>query len=345
MYKHNITNFSKKLSFLIISFLANCAILLGLNYLQANLNLENKYGMSNKVMSFAVVDSTLLDLSCLLEYNDIKVIAETSNQSIIGVYDPSYFYYINANKIISPKEFRYFSSEDYISKANVSIYIENLSKVLDNSSSFNILEKNKRYSTEIINILDKDSEIYSDKVKIVKNLFSLKDTSIEKIYIDTNNSISNELLLKNRLSKMGLRPIKSEKTNVIKDIKSILTKGSRYDISIFFSVISIFTILIITFVEYAKSQNRLFYTSLICGASFKDFLVYSFKVIIIRLLMIILLSMLLTIKYIDSLNSLFLDLYMIMITEVNIIIVFLIIFIVHFAIRYSKYLREIKHEV
>lgn len=223
MYNYKITNFFKNLSFFVILFLANCSILLGLNYLVSNLELNNKYGMSSNVMSFNVVDSSLLNFNYILENENIRVIAETDNKSIIGLYDPSYYYYINANKIISPSEFRYFSSEDYTSNSNVSIYIEDLSEVLQNEDRFNIVDINNKYNTKIINILDKDSEIYADNIKLVKNLFSLEKSSIKKIYIDADDSFVSRKLDKSRLLKMGLEYIEPEKMDVFQVIKLILT--------------------------------------------------------------------------------------------------------------------------
>lgn len=182
---------ANKKSIIIYVFLLNIFLIFGINYLVGTIKSDNLYGLSNNhilIEPKAGEKFKYKDLEFLKRYNDIIVVAETNKDNLIGLYDPSMEYYIFSTKFVNPKDYRYFSYDDYKSNSKVGILIDSVDKIKEyglNSIDISYLEND--YDIKIINIFDTNSKIYRDKLRIVQNLFSMGEQEIDYISIDSDN--------------------------------------------------------------------------------------------------------------------------------------------------------------
>ena len=118
---------NKNIIFLLL--VLNCIVVLGLNYIVGRDLIYPDYDMSEnfvKLKSNGNNSNKKNDFDFLLEFDDIKVIAETNRNGLIGLYNPTMDYYYKSTKFNALGRLRYFSMEDYKDKVKVGIIIRDI---------------------------------------------------------------------------------------------------------------------------------------------------------------------------------------------------------------------------
>lgn len=107
---------NKNIIFLLV--VLNCIVVLGLNYVVGGDLIYPDYSMSKNFVKLKADKSISKDnnFDFLLEYDDIKVVAETNQNGLIGLYNPTMDYYYNSNGFNELGRLRYFSMDDYRDK-------------------------------------------------------------------------------------------------------------------------------------------------------------------------------------------------------------------------------------
>lgn len=262
----------------IISLLVilNCIIILGLNYIVGRDLVYPDYDMSEnfvKLKSNRNNSNKKNDFDFLLEYDDIKVIAETNRNGLIGLYNPTMDYYYKSTKFNALGRLRYFSMDDYREKKKVAININEISpnfRHTKETSFFDILEVK---GMEYINTFDPNSTIYKDGLRVIVNLFALSSTSFDTIYIDSDN-VKHLEEIKDKIKNLGYDEVEFNRFNNRKPlITNILNSLSdRYAKFILQGVVATYLLFCYVFVVYLSKYNKYFRVCLECGATFKEVL-------------------------------------------------------------------------
>ncbi|MFM1552696.1 hypothetical protein EPS65_05995 [Helcococcus ovis] len=313
--------YDRKIYFFI--FIVNISLLMGLNYLVSSVGQNNKYNLPINYLEFEKVKQTGFNLDKFKEMNNI-IISETTNDNIIGIYDPNYKYYVNSTKIINPFVYRYFSNDDYMNNKDVAIYIGSIDDIL-RKSNFDFKSIGKRYNTEIINYFDFKSDIYEYPVILVKNLFSIKPEQITKIFIssDKENKINYELISKTLGDNFKL--IERSDTKTIKDAISLIINGRLYEKIIASSLISVVLILIISITMYIKNDYFDVYVSKIFGANKMNYMLNFIKINIIKLVSTVFISSFTIVMYLKFINHMNLNMNIIIYENLVLLLLILII--------------------
>lgn len=334
----------RNLIYYILLILFSIVIVFGINYLVGSDFSKIYYGMSRDFVHFERVETKDTSLDFLKEYEDIKVIAQTNDNSIIGVYDPNMFYYINSSKVIYNGHYRYFSQNDYIKNSNVSIVSYPVVEMLNNGISIRQSEIKyfeEEYNTDIIHIFDIYSEIFQaeEDIKIAKNLFSINIGDITSIYIDSDsNRIINEATSK--LISAGFN-LKSKANSIYETIK-ISFKGRLYVKFYLISTI-LFYILFIVVSFIFLSKYKIYMNAIrICGASIKEIFLNKFITNLITVLMLSTVSMTLSLLYLDAFGLLSLSRANIMETCSLILVTIIVVNLISFVINIIFSLREVR---
>ncbi|MET3617895.1 hypothetical protein ABID14_001530 [Peptoniphilus olsenii] len=222
-------NIYKKL-ILLYFIVINSVLILGTNYLFGDIKFDNVYSLSNNhiLLEKDKKDNSIEELQFLQGYDDIVAIAETNNESLIGIYDPSMEYYVAATKFINPNDFRYFDTEDYKEKNKVGIVITSIDKIKKGGiSEIDDELIRKYYNLDIINYFDTSSKIVYKNLRIVENLFALDSNVINKIYIDSDN-LKELKTVKESMKDLGYIEIKPNNSSIVSSfIKSFLDSTSH----------------------------------------------------------------------------------------------------------------------
>lgn len=334
----------RNLIYYILLILFSIVIVFGINYLVGSDFSKIYYGMSRDFVHFERVETKDTSLDFLKEYEDIKVIAQTNDNSIIGVYDPNMFYYINSSKVIYNGHYRYFSQNDYIKNSNVSILSYPVVEMLNNGISISQSEIKyfeEEYNTDIIHIFDIYSEIFQaeEDIKIAKNLFSIDRGDITSIYIDSDsNRIINEATSK--LISAGFN-LKSKANSIYETIK-ISFKGRLY-VKFYLINTILFYILFIVVSFIFLSKYKIYMNAIrICGASIKEIFLNKFITNLGIALLISTVSMELTILYLDSVDLLTLTRSNISQIYLLVLVTIIIVNFISFAMNTIFSLREVR---
>ena len=337
MIRRNYLYFILTIAFSIIA-------VFGINYLVGSDFSNIYYGMTRDFRYFEKLRDNNITLDFLKKYDDIKVIAKTNNDSVIGVYDPSMFYYSNSSKIISNGEYRYFSTYDYKKNSNVSILSYPVVEMLNNGitiSQSEIKYFEEEYNTDIIYVFDLYSEIFQaeEDIKIAKNLYSIDIRDITSIYIDSDsNRIINEATSK--LISAGFN-LKSKANSIYETIK-ISFKGRLY-VKFFLISTILFYILFIVVSFIFLSKYKIYMNAIrICGASIKEIFLNKFITNLITVLMLSTVSMTLSLLYLDAFGLLSLSRANIMETCSLILVTIIVVNLISFVVNIIFSLREVR---
>lgn len=251
-------------------FIANLAFLMGFNYLIGNSFYNNKYNMPKDYLEFEKVNDSDFNLDELKNYKDINIIAETNDETIIGLYNPDNNYYINSSKILNADIFRYFSNSDYIQNRNVSIYVGPLLYEMNQNGDIDLSPLENKFDTEIINYFDYKSDIYESPVELVKNLFSIDSNNIRKLYLFNENKKIDSSVIK--LLEPDFKLIKKSNIDILKEAFDIFINGGIYEKALSTSLISVLLILFFSIIIFSNSKKKDVYINKIYGADSLSFL-------------------------------------------------------------------------
>lgn len=267
----------------IISLLVilNCIIILGLNYVVGRDLVYPDYDMSEnfvKLKSNRNNSNKKNDFDFLLEYDDIKVIAETNRNGLIGLYNPTMDYYYKSTKFNALGRLRYFSMDDYREKKKVAININEISPNFRHTKETSFFDIPEVKGMEYINTFDPNSTIYKDGLRVIVNLFALSSTSFDTIYIDSDN-VKHLEEIKDKIKTLGYDEVEFNRFNNRKPlITNILNSLSdRYAKFILQGVVATYLLFCYVFVVYLSKYNKYFRVCLECGATFKEVLKYFLK--------------------------------------------------------------------
>ena len=217
------------------------------------------------------------DLSFLNEKQDIRVRATSKDESVVYIYDPCFYWYVNSSKIISNGSYRYFSEDDYKNKRDVSIYIFEINTLLNirGSESWRkrILNLEEKYNTKIIHVFDPNSYVTeeNEKVKIVKNLFSESANSLDIVKITPKEefSASEKRDLISEMEEREFIEIQKKNSGIFETVKASLSSRAydkMFALTLIFSYLSYVIFLFIINKEILKEAKILF----ISGATKKE---------------------------------------------------------------------------
>lgn len=262
----------------IISLLVilDCIIILGLNYVVGRDLVYPDYDMSEnfvKLKSNRNNSNKKNDFDFLLEYDDIKVIAETNRNGLIGLYNPTMDYYYKSTKFNALGRLRYFSMDDYREKKKVAININEISPNFRHTKETSFFDIPEVKGMEYINTFDPNSTIYKDGLRVIVNLFALSSTSFDTIYIDSDN-VKHLEEIKDKIKTLGYDEVEFNRFNNRKPlITNILNSLSdRYAKFILQGVVATYLLFCYVFVVYLSKYNKYFRVCLECGATFKEVL-------------------------------------------------------------------------
>lgn len=265
--------FKRNLAFYILIVAWTIITIFGIDYLVGSDYTNMYFSMSRNFKVFEKSKDSENSLEFLKDYDDVKVVGVTDDEEVIGVYDPKMFYYVNSSKVIVYGYYRYFSDEDYVDNENVSIlsypvinYMEVSGTTIKRSG---IKKYEDEYKTNIINVFDVSSDIfdYDKDIKIAKNLFSIPNKYIRKIYIDSND----EEILKNISYEFFERGFKSKggASSVFNSIK-VAFNGRIYVKH--FLINTIFAYILFIFISYIffKKNSKYYNIKRLSGAKLTD---------------------------------------------------------------------------
>lgn len=308
---------SKHFTICTFIFIVNILILMSINYVVGCDYTDYKYGIG-KGLIFVRRDKkneiigNSNSFEFLKDFEDVHAVFETDKPEIMGVYDPQYYYYIRSTKILSDNNY-YFSKKDFKNNINKGILIYPIDYIVKENRRPDIEYNEKLYNTKIINIFDPFSLVCEGNfdTKIVKNIFFIPCSRVEKIYISKpqNNEIDT---LVQSFNDNGFISI-STNTSLIKTF-SRLDNMKPYAKRFLKIGISVFLMFIATFNFYLSSQKENMFIHVINGATKKDILNLSIRNNIV-ILITILVSSLLTIFYLKGFNKLDLVLNQIIVIE------------------------------
>ncbi|MEB3025211.1 MULTISPECIES: hypothetical protein [unclassified Parvimonas] len=266
---------NKNIIFLLL--VLNCIVVLGLNYIVGRDLIYPDYGMSENFVKLKLNGNNSNkknDFDFLLEYDDIKVIAETNRNGLIGLYNPTMDYYYKSTKFNALGRLRYFSMDDYIEKKKVAINIDEISP--DNgikTKDTSILDIPEVKGMEYINTFDSNSTIYKDGLRVVANLFALSSTSFDTIYIDSDN-VKHLEEIKDKIKNLGYDEVEFNRFNNRKPLITNIfnSLSDRYAKFILQGVVATYLLFCYVFVVYLSKYNKYFRVCLECGATFKEVL-------------------------------------------------------------------------
>lgn len=259
---------AKSIWMLILFIAVNCTIIYGLNYIISNIRSNTPYGLSENFLHFnKTINNNQYDIDFLNNNNDIVAIAQTNDSRIIGIYDPEMKYYINATKFTIPRKFRYFSSQDYMSKSNVAVVLDSIDQIIENGfNNDDYSNLTEEYNMDVINIFDYNSMIARNDIKVIKNLFSFDLGQIKEIYIDSENTVS----LNNIKKELESRGFEEKKQSMDNNLIKIILEYSfekKYTQFVLLSSFSTWLTSIITCLIYAQKDKKFIYISRIFGGA------------------------------------------------------------------------------
>lgn len=267
--------------FLFTIFLVlNLIFFMSTNYIISRNLKESSYGMSKKYIKLINTNDNRVkhDISFLLKFNDISVIAETENNEIVGLYDPTMNYYIHSSKIRGLGRYRYFSFEDYKNKNNVAIYINENSdpkEAMYNAEKFINFEGEKY---DIISIFLNPSKIYKENLKYIVNIFAMDTSNFKTIYVDSNNKKS-LLEVKEKFMNLGyVNSSESSRTGFVELINNSV--NDKYSSFVLFPSIVMIILFIYTYLIYLSSYHKNFMLNLNFGATFNKMFIKFLKKIV-----------------------------------------------------------------
>ena len=272
---------NKNIIFLLL--VLNCIVVLGLNYVVGRDLIYPDYGMSKNFIKLKLNGNNSdkkNDFDFLLEYDDIKVIAETNRNGLIGLYNPTMDYYYKSSNFNELGVLRYFSMEDYKDKVKVGIIIRDIVSGEFGVDDLKQLKKAKLKNLvygipevedfELINVFDPNSNIYKERIQAIVNLFALSSDTFDTIYIDSKNT-ENLKVIKDKIKSFGYDEVGFNNRKPL--LNSILNSlNNKYSKFIFQGVISTYLIFCYVFVVYLSKYNKYFIICLECGAAFKEVL-------------------------------------------------------------------------
>ncbi|MCI6610488.1 MAG: hypothetical protein MSH08_07035 [Ezakiella sp.] len=334
----------KKNIIFIYIFLFTAVVNMSVNYVILNDYNGIKYGMDRNEFIFQrnKSENSSNGLDFLLKYNDLMVIAETNNKEILGVYDPTYFYFIYSTKFISYNK-RYFSMNDYKNKTKTSIFIYPIEVILKHGyGGVNIKYNEKKYDADIINIFDPYSTIAENNsdVKIVKNLFCLNNSEIDKIYLSGYHNHDKQKL-KEAFLKNGFEPIKTKSKSILKTF-SELGDARDYVKFFFISFVSVCALFLLMFNIYIHNyyENLNVYASV--GAKRKAIFMKKAILLFFQCVFISLITCLINSIYLKSFNKFSLNLEYVLQIEFVITVAILISILINFIFAYNKVKRKMR---
>ncbi len=258
-----------------IRFLAACCLIFVImlfcfNYIMANdyiTLVPNPYALGK---SYAVMEAKLAseyDLAFLLKKRNVVIVAETTDQSMVGIFDPTLKYYFASTKFIAPERFRYFSFDDYENSKRVGISIREVSPE-NNPLGVNYSELENKYNLKIINAFDYFSKIsyYNREMEVVVNLFALDTREIRRLYIDSEYTYEIDEVVR-ELASQGFVRVKPYTYRSIWTSFAVISKLKKY--VTFFSngmYMAVFLLIYLCFV-YTGSLRKFIAVSLTCGAT------------------------------------------------------------------------------
>lgn len=317
-------------------FIANLAFLMGFNYLLGSASYDNKYNMPKNYLEFEKVNQANFNLD-ELKGKEINVIAETSDDGIIGLYDPEYKYYIETSKILSADEFRYFSNDDYLQNKNVSIYIGSVRDLMQ-QSEIDLTSLENRFNTEIINYFDYDASIYENDIILVKNLFSIDSNEITKLYVFSENGDIDSSTI--NLLKSNFKLIKKSNLKMLKDAFNIFLFGRLYEKIISTSLISILLIVFFSISIFFNSKKKDILINKMFGANSLSFIVIFIRRNILFLLITFIASDIVISTYLTYIKNKTFTLFNILTLNVILFILILLITIIKIIIMFNSIREE-----
>lgn len=317
-------------------FIANLALLMGFNYLLGSASYDNKYNMPKNYLEFEKVNQANFNLD-ELKGKEINVIAETSDDGIIGLYDPEYKYYIETSKILSADEFRYFSNDDYLQNKNVSIYIGSVRDLMQ-QSEIDLTSLENRFNTEIINYFDYDASIYENDIILVKNLFSIDSNEITKLYVFSENGDIDSSTI--NLLKSNFKLIKKSNLKMLKDAFNIFLFGRLYEKIISTSLISILLIVFFSISIFFNSKKKDILINKMFGANSLSFIVIFIRRNILFLLITFIASDIVISTYLTYIKNKTFTLFNILTLNVILFILILLITIIKIIIMFNSIREE-----
>lgn len=230
-----------------------------------------------KSIFFKNENEAAADLSFLNEKQDIRVRATSKDENVVYIYDPSFYWYVNSSKIISNGSYRYFSEDDYKNKRDASVYIFEINTLLNirGSESWRkrILNLEEKYNTKIIHVFDPNSYVTeeNEKVKIVKNLFSESEKSLDIVKITPKEefSASEKRDLISEMEEREFIEIQKKNSGIFETVKTSLSSRAydkMFALTLIFSYLSYVIFLFTINKEMLKEAKILF----ISGATKKE---------------------------------------------------------------------------
>lgn len=259
----------------IFSVILFMILILTVNYTFANYYFNNSndipFGLSDNAVVLKSRNGNNVPYSDIIDLDkntDIRIITTTKNKKVIGIYDPSMYYYVNSTKFTLPVALRYFSKEDYSSKANTSIAINQCS--LGESQGEDMDNIGLRFNTTIINCLESSPLANNDTV-IIKNLFSIPNQSNSTIYIDSSriNQIKD---VQKDFEKNGFVKVNTKKLNIniVNSLyQSYQSKYPKFLIISSFTLLMLYIVICYSIIE--KNKNKM-YINIVNGGSFAQIL-------------------------------------------------------------------------
>lgn len=270
--------------FYILIFAVNSIILIAANYVVGN-TISIPYELQETRRIFVPTEKVKnFDWDFLLERN-VVLVAETSDSKVVGLYDPSMYYFVNSTKALDPRYLRYFSNEDYLKKTDTGVALINIDTMFRSGklSPYIIKKGMKRaadtYNIDIIGALDIASVGYvfleesypTDEFAVFKNIFTLKSNIIKKIYVDVPETEKIDELEKvsEVLKEKGFTEISEKKAKpVLEAFIHAVSNYRKYERFILYCAVASVAVFIYTSVIYLWKYKEYIYIGRVCGADF-----------------------------------------------------------------------------
>lgn len=329
---------------ILLLFIVDCIVILSINYMIGNDFGETPYGLSENYIILHS-DNNIQNNNNGFDFSnfnkDITVIAETTDDSVIGLYDPTMKYYINSTKFINPEELRYFSTEDYAEKHKVGIIVNSIYNKSQNIdlSKINISKIESDYNIDVINIFDIGSRISENIGEqpslLVVNLFALDYSKITNLYLDsTDNKKLKEA--KNELMKFGYKKINIDNEMSIMQSINNSFLGNKYVKFILYSSVFAYLLLLYVLVIYLHKYDKYLCISRSFGATFGSMIKLAYARLFITSILINMISSLFMFVYLEIINKNYMTLLNILKVQSFVTASLMIVFLVKYIVVFKK---------
>lgn len=262
-------------------------------------NLTNQYMEFDNKQHKAVRAKDVIDYT---QYKNLIVIAELRQSQTAGLLDLPMSYYSKATKLTAPREYRYFSKDDYRQQKKVGIGINSC----DSSNIASVKSSKERYQLdEVINCFHTDVWDYGG-INVIQNIYSIDFQEVTKLFVDSTERTELKVV-KAKLQAAGFDLItKNNKISLFQAMKDSII-GRKQEQFLVSANITVLLLYIVMSFFYSHKYDRILQISRIVGGETKQMLpVVILPTIIISI--IILCCAYLLIFYFEYINANYLSL-------------------------------------